>query len=245
MLNKIGLRKGELTVIGGESGHGKTTLLKNIVADSLIKGKKVMLGTLNIPRSAFIKGISNYMCGGDIITVGMYEDLKEKYYEGKLYYFDQESFDIHDIEQFITELKYFKEKYAFDVIVIDSLFDIVGVEENGKQHKFIVDLHNLAMQNDINIYLSIESEDIDGLSFSSPRFKMKGSGALSDAPDNCLTIWKNEDKVEIFRGKYPDYVLISDKSRHDGEDWKIPLWLDRISGQFLLSENDKPISYIE
>ena len=52
-----GLTRGEITIIGGRPGHGKTTVLINIMARMLEQGKRVMFFSRELPNAELLKKI--------------------------------------------------------------------------------------------------------------------------------------------------------------------------------------------
>jgi len=78
----------------------------------------------------------------------------------------------------------------------------------------------------------------------------KGSGSITDQPDNIFLVWRNKAKEEDIRQKgsnakkreEPDQLLLCRKQRNydgsgDGEP-SIALWFDRDAGQFIGSPSD-------
>ena len=52
-----GLTRGEITIVGGRPGHGKTTVLINILANVLDAGHKAMFFSRELPNSELLKKV--------------------------------------------------------------------------------------------------------------------------------------------------------------------------------------------
>ena len=50
-----GLTRGEVTIVGGRPGHGKTTFLLNLLSSMLDQGYKVVLFNRELPNTEDIK----------------------------------------------------------------------------------------------------------------------------------------------------------------------------------------------
>ena len=120
-----GLTRGEITIIGGRPGHGKTTVMINLLAKALEQGHKAMFFSRELPNSELLKKI---LClESDKLSYGMVRqnvftesDLKnmdeaikivrEKYSKEKFLMFD----NIKDFSLAANEIKKFKPDIIFD-----------------------------------------------------------------------------------------------------------------------------------
>jgi len=120
-----GLTRGEITIIGGRPGHGKTTCMLNLLAKAVSNGYKVLLFNRELPNSEVFKKLicleSNQL-SYSMVRKGIYSesDLKElervrrvmleKYSSDKFLMFD----DIRDFTSSVPEIKKFKPDIIFD-----------------------------------------------------------------------------------------------------------------------------------
>lgn len=87
----------------------------------------------------------------------------------------------------------------------------------------------------------------------------KGTGAITDAADNCFTVWRNKKKEEVLekqRKNNPitdkeaeflsmsDSLWLCDKQRNGLWEGVIGLWYDRNTFQYLEWEGKKPTRYV-
>ena len=120
-----GLTRGEITIIGGRPGHGKTTMMVNLLASLIDNGHKVALFNRELPNVEVIKKL---MCleskklSYSLIRQGIHsqeslnyvetvkELIKNKYNEDKFMMFD----NIRDFAKTASEVKKFKPDVIMD-----------------------------------------------------------------------------------------------------------------------------------
>ena len=120
-----GLTRGEITIIGGRPGHGKTTMMINLLASLVENGHKVALFNRELPNVEVIKKL---MCleskklSYSLIRQGIHsqesldyvktvkEIIKNKYNEDKFMMFD----NIRDFAKTASEVKKFKPDVIMD-----------------------------------------------------------------------------------------------------------------------------------
>jgi len=153
-----GLTRGEITIVGGRPGHGKTTFLVNLLVSFINKGYKVAVFNRELPNTEVLKKIVcieepklNY---GDLRR-GTFDDrtiellrnaqkkINEKYSEDRFVMFD----DVRDFPKTASEVKKFKP----DVIIDDY---IQLITPNGKQ-----DTRRLQLEEICNSYKWLAKEN--------------------------------------------------------------------------------------
>ena len=127
-----GMTRGEITVVGGRPGHGKTTLMINIIRHLIEDGKKVCLfnremNNIEMMRKIFVMESKNLTYdklrsneidkkSKDIVKNGMSDLIKNKYQN--LIMFD----DIKTIEESMAEVTKIKPD-----VIIDDYIQLIGV----------------------------------------------------------------------------------------------------------------------
>ena len=120
-----GLTKGEITIVGGRPGHGKTTVLINMLARAIDNGNKAMFFSRELPNSELLKKIicleSQQLSYGmvrknlfsetdrEILNQGI-EMVRKKYSKDRFLMFD----NIKDFSLSANEVKKFKPDIIFD-----------------------------------------------------------------------------------------------------------------------------------
>ena len=120
-----GLTKGEITIIGGRPGHGKTTTMLNILAKMVQNGKKVILFNRELPNYEMLKKlmcIESQRLSYGMVRKGVYDEtgvkelervqniIREKYHEGLFVMYD----NIKDFSGAASMVKQFKPDVIFD-----------------------------------------------------------------------------------------------------------------------------------
>ena len=120
-----GLTRGEITIVGGRPGHGKSTMLLNMLSNVLTSKKKVMLFNRELTNVEVLKKLLALESGKlsyGMIRQGMYEQsqlqeldrvrefIAKKYCTERFRMFDQ----IKDFPTSATEIKKFKPDVIFD-----------------------------------------------------------------------------------------------------------------------------------
>ena len=120
-----GLTRGEITIIGGRPGHGKTTMMVNMLASLVGNGYKVALFNRELPNIEVIKKLiclESQKLSYSLIRQGIHskdsleqlekvrEIIKHKYNEDKFLMFD----NIRDFAKTSAEVKKFKPDIIMD-----------------------------------------------------------------------------------------------------------------------------------
>ena len=120
-----GLTRGEVTIIGGRPGHGKTTVMINLLSRALDNGQRALFFSRELPNSELFKKIicleseqlsysmvrKNVYTENDLLVVNnTITEIKKKYSSDKFLMFD----NIRDFEMSSSEVKKFKPDIIFD-----------------------------------------------------------------------------------------------------------------------------------
>ena len=120
-----GLTRGEITIIGGRPGHGKTTCMLNLLAKAVSNGYKVILFSRELPNSEVFKKLiclESDKLSYSMVRKGVYNQndldelervrnvMLEKYHSDNFLMFD----DIRDFASSVPEIKKFKPDIIFD-----------------------------------------------------------------------------------------------------------------------------------
>ncbi len=259
-------REGEVTIIAGENGSGKTQIIGNIMLGGFLQGKqfgiasmemspKMLLGRLtrqatglNLPTKEYIQTVSNFL--NDWMWV----------YQKK---------GIVDKSLILKSFLYLNKRYGVKYFIIDSLAKCgINEDDYNGQKNFIDELEAFADDNQCHIFLIHHIRKKDSKQFDKPPSKsdVKGTGALIDMVDNLLMIWRNRPKEDFLdnpkedfeddekRKKYmkkkeimekkSDALLIVAKQRNGDWEGKIPLWFNKSCYQYLDSSESLPCKFV-
>ena len=120
-----GLTRGEITIVGGRPGHGKTTVMINMLSKVLEQGYKAMFFSRELPNSELMKKIicleSEQLSYGMVrknvfsdeslkLVNNTIESIRKKYSSDKFLMFD----NLKDFSSSAAEIKRFKPDIIFD-----------------------------------------------------------------------------------------------------------------------------------
>ena len=207
-----GLTRGEISIIGGRPGHGKSTLSLNILANMINKGYKCIMFNREMSNTEMLKklvvlesGLLSYSMVrsgalGDESSINemnkTVELIKEKYNKDKFLMFD----NVRDFAQASTEVKRFNPDVIFDdyiqLIVPDSKIEQrrLQLEKIIHEYKWLAKNVNAAviLVSQLNRSLETRSNPIPRLS------DLAESGAIEQAAENVFFTYYD---YKIFKNK--------------------------------------------
>ena len=244
-----GLTRGEITIIGGRPGHGKSTFTLNILKNMIDKGFKCMLINREMSNVEMLKklvvlesGMLSYSlvrsgACGDKTTLKEIDDtvkkIQKKYNKDKFLMFD----NIRDFSQASAEIKRFKPDVIFDdyiqLIVPDSKIEQrrLQLEKIIHDYKWLVKNIKAAV-----VCVSQLNRSMETRGNPVPRLSdLAESGAIEQAAENVFftyydyKIFKHKsiergygkDVIEIIAGKVRYGETGSAKMNFKGDGVKI------------------------
>ena len=231
-----GLTRGEVSIVGGRPGHGKTTFLINLLSSFIKNGYKVAVFNRELPNTEVLKKIVcieepklNY---GDIRrgnfnerTIKLLKEVQQKinktYSEDRFVMFD----DIRDFPKTASEVKKFKP----DVIIDDYIQLItptgkqdtrrLQLEEICNDYKWLAKENHCAvvLASQLNRYLETRGGEAKRPQLSD----LAESGAIEQVAENVFFIY-NRHKVDPAHGSANELNLVARKVRY-GETGEVVL----------------------
>jgi len=225
-----GLTRGEITIIGGRPGHGKTTVMVNLLAKAIEQGHKAMFFSRELPNSELLKKIlcleSGKMSYG-MIRQNVFTDhdlknmeeaiqiVRNKYSKDKFLMFD----NIKDFALASSEIKKFKPDIIFDDYI--QLIDCKGYKDRRLQIEQLVnDYKWLAKETGAVVVLAsqlnrfIERANNRGKALVPQLSDLAESGAIEQVAENVFFSYYDY-KVTGEKGKGKNVIsLIASKVRY-------------------------------
>ena len=214
-----GLTRGEITIIGGRPGHGKSTMMLNMMSNVLDKKRKVLLFNRELTNVEVLKKLIALESGKlsyAMIRQGIYETqhlqeldrvreyISKKYSPDRFRMFDQ----LRDFSSSATEIKKFKPDVIFDDYI--QLITPSGKEEQRRlqlerivnDYKWIAKEYNcvVVLASQLNRALETRGNPVPQLS------DLAESGAIEQVAENVFFVYysykvpataKPENKNEI------------------------------------------------
>ena len=225
-----GLTRGEITIIGGRPGHGKTTMLINMLATLIGNGYKVALFNRELPNIEVVKKLiclESQKLSYSLIRQGIHsqnsleqieivrEIIKEKYNEDKFLMFD----NIRDFAKTSAEVKRFKPD-----VIMDDYIQLVSpdshiLERRLQLERLVNDYKWLAKQMRCSVILAsqlnraIESRHKNGRPQLSD---LAESGAIEQVAENVFFVYYDY-KINGEDGKGKNIITFVVKKVRYGE----------------------------
>ena len=230
-----GLTRGEITIVGGRPGHGKTTFLVNMLASLINGGYKVAMFNRELPNTEVIKKLicieNPRLLYRDVRRgiidkedKGFIEELKkasqkiaEKYSEDRFIMFD----NIRDLPKTASEVKKFKP----DVIIDDyiQLVKPVGKEDTRRLQLETIcnDYKWLAKESDCSVILASQlNRHLESRARESKRPQLSDlaeSGAIEQVAENVFFVYYAY-KVDPAMHSKNEIKLVASKVRYGESD---------------------------
>jgi replicative DNA helicase len=233
-----GLTRGEITIVGGRPGHGKSTMLLNLLSNILSEKRKVILFNRELTNVEVLKKLLALESGRlsyAMIRQGMYdikqlqeldrvrEFIAKKYCASRFRMYDQ----IRDFPTSATEIKKFKP----DVIVDDyiQLITPTGKEEQRRLQleRIVNDYKWIAKEYNCTVILASQlNRALETRGTQRPQLSdLAESGAIEQVAENVFFVYypykvqggRPEEKNEL--------VLVAAKVRY-GETGSIQMAYD-------------------
>ena len=225
-----GLTRGEITIIGGRPGHGKTTMMVNMLASLVGKGYKVALFNRELPNIEVIKKLiclESQKLSYSLIRQGIHSEdslkqlelvrevIKEKYNENKFLMFD----NIRDFAKTSSEVKRFKPDVILDDYIQLVSPDAKIPERRLQLEKLVNDYKWLAKQMKCSIVLASQlNRAIEGRhKVGRPQLSdLAESGAIEQVAENVFFVYYDY-KINGEDGKGKNIITFVAKKVRYGE----------------------------
>ena len=234
-----GLTRGEITIIGGRPGHGKTTVLINLLAKALDNNLKAMFFSRELPNSELLKKIicleSGQLSYGQVrkniyseVEIGIVnqtiKNVKKKYNENNFLMFD----NIKDFSHAASEIKKFKPDIIFDDYI--QLIKCKGAEDQRRLQieALVNDYKWLAKETEAAVVLASQLNrgiEYRGNSYEPQLSDLAERGAIEQVAENVFfTHYDYKIKGEAGKGK--NVLTMSAKKVRYGDTGTVDLGYD-------------------
>ena len=222
-----GMTRGEITIVGGRPGHGKTTFLINLVSKLIHQGKRVVLFNRELPNTEVAKKLlclesgklSYSMIRNGTFGNGEIEELEKTKNTIKMLYTSDRfaMFDkIKDFNQTAIEVKRFKPD-----VIVDDYIQLIEPDSKIDQRrlqleKICNDYKWLAKTSDASVILASQLNrhlEIRGGKSIPQLTDLAESGAIEQVAENVLFVhylWKIDSK----KGDINRIDVVSRKCRY-------------------------------
>lgn len=254
--DRLVFRPGELTIVAGINGHGKSQAVGFMAGDAMAKGARVCVASLEFRVKVWLQRLCRQMAGRADPPPGYVQQIVEWLGDGRLWAFDAQG--TADWKRMIEVFRYARRRYAIDLFVIDNMTGLgVGEEDYQGQKALTLALSNFARDENCHVWLVHHIRKGNSEHDQPDKMDIKGSGAITDLAATVLTVWRNkakEDKrkaaavinaeLDDDEAAKPDVRIRCSKQRNyagngDGEP-SIGLWWDGGAYHYLAKADHLP-----
>ena len=254
-------RPGEVTVWGGPNGSGKSLVTGQVALSLCAQGEKVGMASFEMKPTKTLERMGRQFTTFSIndpfgmsepaiheAMVSAYEEFRD-WTDTRLWLYDQQG--TVQWKQVVAVARYCSQKLGITHFFVDNLMKCVaGEDDYNGQKAFVDELCSVARDENIHVHLIHHIKKPSNDNDKPSKYDFKGTGAITDQPDNVIAVWRNKAKEkEKADGKKVDYsspdtLLIVDKQRN-GEGWEgnIGLWFHKQSQQYLPTPDDEPMRF--
>lgn len=244
---KFARRMGEMTIVTGYTGHGKTLLLSWFDLNTMAQGERVCVASFEMRAPVWLKRMVRQATAKREPSTEYIRQVMD-WTRDRLWLFDKvgQASRARVLEVF----EYAFRRYGVRFFVIDSLMKLdISEDDYAQQTEFANRVANFANEHNVHVTLVAHPRKDDDDEKPAGIQGVKGSNGLINQAHNLLSQWRNKPKENALQKlsagedisnseekamKGADAVLLIDKQR-EGEGWigRIRMAFDPDSMQYL------------
>ncbi|MEX0385840.1 AAA family ATPase [Spiribacter onubensis] len=248
------LRRGEISLMAGINGHGKSEMAGMLALQAMEQGERVLVASMEFKPQKWIMRLTRQASALQLPSEDYIRAIHD-WYQGRLWAFTATG--TAKADRIIEVCQYALKRYGVRYFVIDNLAKCGFAEDDyNSQKKFVDRLTDFARDHDCHVQLCVHMRKSDTEDKVAGKFDVKGTGALTDMADTVFSLWRNKPKEEDRRlssisgepfdeSEKPDAILKCVKQRNGDEEPSFALWFEKGSHQFIESHNAKPHRYVQ
>ena len=211
-----GLRKKDTTILSGQSGGSKSTLLSELVLNAVDAGNNVAVFSGELDDADFMKWLNLQAAGKAFVTPTKYENYFEvpfKYQERIADWLDNRFWLYnneygYDYTAIMEQLEKMIDERKLDMLCIDNLMALdlsaLSKDKYEAQSMFAWSVHELAQKKNVHIIIVCHPRKPMGLL---GMYDISGTSDIVNAVDNILFVYRIN---QSFNNSYKQYF---------GRDW--------------------------
>ena len=199
------VRSGEVSLVTGYSGHGKSAWLNYVMLHLLQQQKSMIASFEMLPKQTLGR-----MCQqtGEAMPNDEYIESFINKLEKRLFMYDTEG-ETTTAKKVQEVIYYCAEKLDVKLMVIDSLMKCgIPSEDYAGQKRFVDDLCVSARDLGIHIFLVAHSRKTASEDDGSSKFDVSGSSDITNLVDNVLSVHRNKKRErEMAEGGIDEKIM--------------------------------------
>jgi replicative DNA helicase len=232
-------RRKDVTIVGGQSGTGKTFFTVGMAADMVVRQRKnVLFFSMEMSAGALYERVLGYLLqkssdtvdamllARDELVLNVLEKLKDH-----LYVVDKNGLSMSEIDKYVKEANAKKFDGNLDCIFIDYIQYMKGMSTYETFAETVKGLKPLAKDNNIHV-VALSQLNRESKPWDKPDMgKLKGGGDLEASADEILLMWRpglDPMLVPEEMAMKKNVVMLSvGKARHGSQIEEIEMVLDK------------------
>ncbi|KAI8967757.1 P-loop containing nucleoside triphosphate hydrolase protein [Mycotypha africana] len=229
-LNEIikGHRSGELTILTGPTGVGKTTIISQLSLDFCKSGVPTLWGSFEIMNKRLAKKMLYQFAGKDLsLHPEEFDKVANQFEQLPLYFL--KFFSSTAIKDVLKACQHAVNAYDVRHIILDNLQFMLsqqhmnGMDKWDLQDNAIAEIRNFATQQDVHVTLVVHPRKDNGSGDELDINSIFGSAKVTQEADNVIILQKsktNARSIDIKKNRF-DGTLGSIPYKFDRETYKI------------------------
>ena len=246
-------RPGEVSLIAGVNGHGKSELAGQFTLGAMEQGERCCVASMEFKPSKWLRRLAR-QATANAQPSESYIRAVHDWYQGKLWVFNATG--TAKADRIIEVFRYAVRRYGIRWFVVDNLAKC-GFDEDdyNSQKRFVDQLTDFARDFEAHVTLCVHMRKGESEDKPAGKMDVKGTGAITDMVDSVLVIWRNKRKEksrdaaaqtgEAFdESSDPDAVLSVHKQRNGDYEPRMRLWFCTQSHQYLDYHDKRPRQFV-
>ena len=229
---KYRFRKGELTIVGGYPGHGKSQwLYQSCMHEMINNDRRACIASFEIPSKSMLFNMlwmhNGHMPKEDSIQ----SDLTQ--FQDRLWFIEGVEGGTNSWESLHQDFLYAHRRYGVDLFVIDALMHIAAKDDWSGQERIAKNAAKFSIDNDVTVLLVCHADAKKAGSGQVPELEdVLGGQGIGAAAHAAVMIWRNKAKEKAVEAgedvtdEMPDGRMYVPKQRANGVTIYRDLWFD-------------------
>lgn len=239
---RIMLRPKELVLMGGYSGHFKSTIAAQIAFNAVEQGNHVGIASLELPAEEIMEQFGEFAANREMPPMPYMEKVKTSV-NPYLHIYDV--VDVISPEIALQMVIALVAEKKCKLIILDALMMMNASNDLNEEQKFSQRLAAIAKRYDTCILLVHHVRKPDGVNGEKKipgKYEFIGTSHLANISSTIITIWHDKEKAyqrntgntddDSFDDSKPDLILFICKQRNNKFEGKLGLWQSNRSRVF-------------
>jgi twinkle protein len=252
--NIFEFRDGEVTVLAGPNGHGKSAFSSQVVLNLCVQNQRTCIASLEMAPERTMQRMVK-QAHGTAYPDEKYIREMSAWTDEKLWLYAQTG--SVTAKRMLAVIRYAIDKFGIKIFVVDNLTKCgIADDDLAGQKSFIDAVTAIAKDTDTHIIIIAHIRK-SGSDYDLPsKNDIRGSAAITDLVDNVFLIYRNKRKEDIRNGKLrvkdedytrsqneADTFVSIEKQRNGAWEDRIGFWYDIQSMQYMTSPDRMTQTY--